>query len=102
VHPQSYSSGERVFGPPRGTFDADWAASALRSLRPELDHPRSVLLVTQAWDLLRTRDLRGAELAAELDVEPGLAAVVAAVATETAELYLDRLHPTSGSPTAPD
>jgi hypothetical protein len=90
VQPQSYSSGERVFGPPRGTFDADWAASALRSLRPELDRPRSVLLVARAWDLLRTRDLRGAELAAELDVEPGLAAAVSAVATETAELYLDR------------
>jgi hypothetical protein len=90
VPPQSYSSGERVFGPPRGTFDADWAAVALRSLRPELDHPTSVRLVTQAWDLLRTRDLRGAELTAALDLEPGLAAVVSAVATETAELYLDR------------
>ena len=47
-------------------------------------------LVTQAWDLLRTRDLRGPGLAAALDLEPGLAEVVSAVATETAELYLDR------------
>lgn len=90
VDPQSYTSGERVFGPPLGTFDADWAATALRSARPELDHPTSVRLVTQAWDLLRTRDLRGPGLAAALDLEPGLAEIVSAVATETAELYLDR------------
>lgn len=93
VDPQSYSSGERVFGPPRGTFDADWAATALRSLRPELDHPTSVQLVTRAWDLLRTRDLRGATLTSALDLEPGLATAVSAVATETAELYLDRQQP---------
>lgn len=90
VDPQSYTSGERVFGPPLGTFDADWAATALRSTRPDLDHPTSVRLVTQAWDLLRTRDLRGPGLAAALDLEPGLAEIVSAVATETAELYLDR------------
>lgn len=87
---EPYTSGERVFGPPRGTFDADWAATALRSLRPELDHPTSVQLVTEAWVLLRTQGLRGAELRAELELEPGLADAVSAVVTETAELYLDR------------
>lgn len=89
MEPKSYSSGERVFGPPNGTFDADWAATALRSNRPELDHPTSVRLVEQAWELLRTRGLRGERLTAALDLEPGLAAAVSAVATETAELYLD-------------
>lgn len=89
-----YSSGERVFGPPRGTFDADWAATALRSLRPELDHPGAVRLVTRGWDLVRLHNLRGPTLVAELrragDLEPGLADAVGAVVTETAELYLDR------------
>ena len=89
MEPKSYSSGERVFGPPNGTFDADWAATALRSNRPELDHPTSVRLVEQAWELLRSRDLRGEELTRALDLEPELAAAVSAVATETAELYLD-------------
>ena len=95
-HRQRYTCGERVFGPPRGTFDADWAATALRSLRPELDHPTSVSLVATAWTILRERDLRGAELATALragapGVEPPeLADAVAAVATETAQLYLDR------------
>lgn len=89
-----YSSGERVFGPPRGTFDADWAATALRSLRPELDHATSVQLVSTGWELLRTRGLRGAALRAELagtaELAPELADAVSAVVTETAELYLDR------------
>ena len=91
---QRYSTGERVFGPPNGTFDADWAATALRSNRPDLDFPTSVKLVEEAWELLRTRDLRGAALASELattqSLETELAAAVAAVATETAEFYLDR------------
>ncbi|MBT0566169.1 hypothetical protein [Williamsia sp. CHRR-6] len=89
--PAPYSSGERVFGPPRGTFDADWAATALRSNVPELDHPTSVRLVTQAWELVRDDDLRGAPLTAAL-VEQGVDADVAqhvsAVATETAQFYL--------------
>ena len=88
-----YSSGERVFGPPRGTLDADWVATALRSQRPDLDHPTSVALARRAWDLLRTRGLRGAGLAAALhddDTPAGLADDVAAVVTEAAELYLDR------------
>ena len=89
MEPKSYSSGERVFGPPNGTFDADWAATALRSNRHELDHPTSVRLVEQAWDLLRSQGLRGEQLTRALDLEPELAAAVSAVATETAELYLD-------------
>lgn len=91
---EPYSSGERVFGPPRGTFDPDWAATALRSLRPDLDHADAVRLITHGWELVRTGELRGPALVVELgragDLEPELAAVVGAVVTETAELYLDR------------
>ena len=93
MDPTSYSSGERVFGPPNGTFDADWVATALRSVRQDLDHATSVRLIERAWDLLRDQDLRGDRLAAALDaeqdLEPGLAQSVSAVATEAAELYLD-------------
>lgn len=94
MEPQSYSSGERVFGPPRGTFDSDWAATALRSNMPGIDFPTSVRLMERAWELLRSRDLRGAALAQALgdldDVEADDAAAAAAVATEIAEFYLDR------------
>lgn len=92
--PVPYTTGERVFGPPGGTFDPDWAATALRSHRPDLTHAESVRLIGRAWDLLREKGLRDAALAdavAELtpDDRP-LADVVAAVATETARFYLDR------------
>lgn len=94
MDPKSYSSGERVFGPPNGTFDADWIAAALRSVRPELDHPTSVHLIEQAWELLRGQDLRGERLTAALDADGAmdaeLAASVSAVASEAAELFLDR------------
>lgn len=94
MDPTSYTSGERVFGPPNGTFDADWVATALRSVRPELDHATSVRMIERAWGLLRSEDLRGDQLAAALDaeqdMEPGLAKSISAVATEAAELYLDR------------
>lgn len=94
MEPQSYSSGERVFGPPRGTFDADWAATALRSTRPDLDHPTSVRLMERAWGLIREEDLRGDGLATALvdrdGVDPVAAADVAAVGTEIAQFYLDR------------
>lgn len=94
MEPQSYSSGERVFGPPRGTFDADWAATALRSTRPDLDHPTSVRLMDRAWGLIREEGLRGDALAAALAERDGvdsvIAADVAAVGTEIARFYLDR------------
>ncbi|GAA2061447.1 hypothetical protein [Williamsia deligens] len=94
MEPQSYSSGERVFGPPRGTFDADWAATALRSTRPDLDHPTSVRLMERAWALIREEGLRGGALSAALadrdGVDASVAGDVAAVGTEIAQFYLDR------------
>lgn len=96
MEPQSYSSGGRVFGPPRGTFDADWAATALRSNVPGLDFATSVRVMEYAWELVQSRDLRGATLADALSdstavsVDSDLARAAAAVATEIAEFYLDR------------
>lgn len=85
LEPQNYSSGERVVGPPRGTFDADWAATALRSNQPDLDFATSVRLMERPWELLRSRDLRGAELADHADSEDAITDAAAAVATEIAE-----------------
>ncbi len=94
MEPQSYSSGERVFGPPRGTFDADWAATALRSTRPDLDHPTSVRLMERAWELIREEGLRGDALARTLADRDGVdtvtAADVSAVGSEIGQFYLDR------------
>jgi hypothetical protein len=49
----SYVEGERVFGPPQGTYDADWVASAAREADPGLPRDVAVLLARQAWQHLR-------------------------------------------------
>ena len=48
-----YSSGERVFGPPRGTFDVEWAARALQERRPGTPFDAAWSLAERAWEALR-------------------------------------------------
>jgi hypothetical protein len=48
-----YAEGERVFGPPSGSFDADWVAAAARQHDPGLPAETATLLAGQAWALLR-------------------------------------------------
>lgn len=45
----SYGEGERVFGPPQGTYDADWVASSARQADPGLPRETAVLLARDAW-----------------------------------------------------
>lgn len=49
----SYAEGERVFGPPQGTYDADWVASAAREADPGLPRDVAVQLAREAWGHLR-------------------------------------------------
>lgn len=51
---QSYGEGERVFGPPAGSFDADWVASLARQQDPGLPPETARLLAGQAWGHLRS------------------------------------------------
>ena len=46
---QRYSEGERVFGPPQGTYDADWVAASAREADPGLPMETAVLLAGDAW-----------------------------------------------------
>ena len=50
---QPYVEGERVFGPPSGTYDADWVASAARLQDPGLPPETASMLAGQAWPLLQ-------------------------------------------------
>lgn len=50
---QPYVEGERVFGPPAGTYDADWVASAARQRDPGLPAETASLLARAAWPALR-------------------------------------------------
>ena len=49
----SYGEGERVFGPPQGTYDAAWVASAAQQLDPGLPGETAQLLAGEAFAHLR-------------------------------------------------
>ena len=49
----SYDEGERVFGPPAGTYDADWVASVARRADPGLPADLARDLAGQAWAVLQ-------------------------------------------------
>lgn len=88
-----YAEGERVFGPPGGTFDADWVAAAARQRDPGLPPETAGLLAGQAWAALRAiGSLDGPALARELlaaNSPAGATAcnVVATASVEFCELY---------------
>lgn len=89
----SYDEGERVFGPPLGTYDPDWVASAARAHDPGLDPELARELAAQAWIHLRAlRTLDAPEVARRLlsdHPQTGAtpAAVVARAAVEFCEAY---------------
>ncbi|MCW2776667.1 MAG: hypothetical protein JWN17_392 [Frankiales bacterium] len=87
-HRSAWVEGERVFGPPSGSFDADWVASAAQSVDGSLDHALAADLARQAWSALRA-GVPAASLAEHLRGQhDGAAAdVVAAVAVEFCTLY---------------
>jgi hypothetical protein len=84
-----YVEGERVFAPPAGTFDADWAASLARE-RLGRDAPPQAELVRAAdttWRALRA----GADEASVVPLlqgEHGLAAPAAAAVLQSVRDYV--------------
>jgi hypothetical protein len=51
--PGGYGEGERVFGPPQGSYDADWVAAAARRADPGLPEETGRELAVYAWEHLR-------------------------------------------------
>ena len=91
-----YVEGERVLGPPQGTYDSDWVAAAAREAEPGLPWPEAHRLAVAAWEHLRTPGvaaddapaLARALLARELDGGAASAATaVARTAVEFVRLY---------------
>ena len=48
-----YAEGERVLGPPQGSYDADWVANSARTADPGLPTDLARELAVYAWDHLR-------------------------------------------------
>ena len=91
--PAIYIEGEPVFGPPPGTYDADWVAAAARSKDPGLSEETAREMSVYAWDHLRAiGELDAPEVARRLMADhpsagASPAAVVARAAVDFCEAY---------------
>jgi len=89
----TYGEGERVFGPPQGSYDADWVAAAARSQDPGLPEELARELAEYAWEHLRAmHELDAPEVARRLLAEhpragASPAAIVAKAAVDFCEAY---------------
>lgn len=84
----SYGEGERVFGPPQGSYDADWVASAARQRDPGLPPETAALLADRAWPLLREQGaLDAPALARALMASEGVGATPANVVATAAVAF---------------
>ena len=82
----TYGEGERVFGPPKGSYDAAWVAAAARSQDPGLPEETACELAEYAWEHLRAiHELDAPEVARRLLAEyPTAGASPAAVVAKAA------------------
>ncbi len=65
--PSSYEEGERVLGPPQGSYDADWVAVTARTADPGLPEETARELAVYAWEHLReVKELDAPEIARRL------------------------------------
>ncbi len=89
----SYSEGERVFGPPGGSYDADWVASAARQQDAGLDPGVAAALSGEAWEQIRglgeldAPAVARALLARHPDLDASACTVVARAAVDFCESY---------------
>ena len=89
--PTAYGEGERVFGPPQGSYDADWVAAQARSKDPGLPEGLARELAVYAWDHLRAvGELDAPEVARRLMADhPNAGASPAAVVAKAAVDFCD-------------
>lgn len=82
-----------MFGPPKGSYDADWVAATARTADPGLPEEMARELAVYAWDHLRAvGELDAPEVARRLladhpDAGASPAAVVAKAAVDFCQAY---------------
>lgn len=75
----AYGEGERVFGPPQGSYDADWVAQTARTADPGLPEDLARELAVYAWEHLRAiHELDAPEVARRLLADHETAGATAA------------------------
>ncbi len=89
----SYGQGERVLGPPLGTYDSDWVAAAARQQDPGLLTETALLLAQESSDHLRVmRELDAPELARRLLADHDATGATAANMVATAAVEFCRAY----------
>jgi len=89
----SYGEGERVLGPPPGTYDADWVAASARQQDPGLPTETALLLAQESLDHLRVmRELDAPELARRLMADHDTTGATAANMVATAAVEFCRAY----------
>lgn len=62
-----WGSGERVFGPPRGTVEPDWFVPLVRERHPGVTHDSARTAVAAAWQAVHAEAGRAGVAPAEVD-----------------------------------
>jgi len=89
----SYGEGERVLGPPLGTYDADWVAASARQQDPGLPTETALLLAQESFAHLRAmRELDAPELARRLMADHDTTGATAANMVATAAVEFCRAY----------
>jgi len=89
----SYGQGERVLGPPQGTYDADWVAASARRQDPGLPTETALLLAQESVGHLRVmRELDAPELARRLMADHDTTGATAANMVATAAVEFCRAY----------
>ena len=89
----SYGEGARVFGPPQGSYDADWVAAAARQKDPGLPEETGRELAVYAWEHLRAvGELDAPEIARRLLTDHRAAGATAANVVATAAVEFCRQY----------
>ncbi len=77
--PAACGEGERLLGPPNGSYDAEWVATTARTADPGLPEETARELAVYAWDHLRAiHELDAPEVARRLLVDHRAAGATAA------------------------
>ncbi len=89
----SSAEGERVLGPPQGTYDADWVAALARQQDPGLPTETALLLAQESFGHLRAMgELDAPELARRLMADHDTTGATAANMVATAAVEFCRSH----------
>lgn len=89
----SSGEGEYLLGPAKGSYDAEWVASAARQKDPGLPEETARELAVYAWDHLRSAgELDAPEIARRLLADHGKAGATAANVVATAAVDFCREH----------